>query len=107
MLRCTFARLKKTILTPHFAQALCGLFNNDEVLNHAIEFTGTEETMKSLAVDDRLAIANMTTVSKGTFSFSSNKRSDRLPLVLSLTPRGNADQALCSGVGRFVGFIPG
>ena len=41
--------------------ALCGLFNKDEVLNHAIEFTGTEETMKSLPVDDRLAIANMTT----------------------------------------------
>jgi homoaconitate hydratase len=41
--------------------ALCGLFNNDEVLNHAIEFTGTEETMKTLPVDDRLAIANMTT----------------------------------------------
>ena len=41
--------------------ALCGLFNHDEVLNHAIEFTGSEETMRSLGVDDRLAIANMTT----------------------------------------------
>ncbi|PBP27485.1 homoaconitase [Diplocarpon rosae] len=41
--------------------ALCGLFNDDEVLNHAIEFTGTEQTMRSLPVDDRLAIANMTT----------------------------------------------
>ena len=41
--------------------ALCGLFSKDEVLNHAIEFTGSEETMKSLPVDDRLAIANMTT----------------------------------------------
>lgn len=41
--------------------ALCGLFNNDDVLNHAIEFTGSEETMRSLSVDDRLAIANMTT----------------------------------------------
>ncbi|KAI4230916.1 MAG: hypothetical protein L6R40_007900 [Gallowayella cf. fulva] len=41
--------------------ALCGLFGNDEVLNHAIEFTGSEESMKSLAIDDRLAIANMTT----------------------------------------------
>lgn len=41
--------------------ALCGLFNNDEVLNHAIEFVGTEETMRSLPIDDRLAIANMTT----------------------------------------------
>ncbi|KAK0789653.1 mitochondrial Homoaconitase [Friedmanniomyces endolithicus] len=41
--------------------ALCGLFNNDEVLNHAIEFTGHSNTMRSLPVDDRLAIANMTT----------------------------------------------
>jgi homoaconitate hydratase len=41
--------------------ALCGLFNNDEVLNHAIEFVGTDETMMSLPVDERLAIANMTT----------------------------------------------
>ncbi|KAH9842274.1 Homoaconitase, mitochondrial [Teratosphaeria destructans] len=41
--------------------ALCGLFNNDEVLNHAIEFTGDAGAMRSLPVDDRLAIANMTT----------------------------------------------
>jgi homoaconitate hydratase len=41
--------------------ALCGLFNNDEMLNHAIEFTGSEQTLKSLPVDDRLSIANMTT----------------------------------------------
>ncbi|KAL9036006.1 MAG: hypothetical protein Q9214_006326, partial [Letrouitia sp. 1 TL-2023] len=34
---------------------------NDEVLNHAVEFTGCEETMNTLAIDDRLAIANMTT----------------------------------------------
>lgn len=39
--------------------ALCGLFNNDEVLNHAIEFTG--DGIEALAIDDRLAIANMTT----------------------------------------------
>lgn len=41
--------------------ALCGLFNDDQVLNHAIEFTGSTDTMRSLPVDDRLAIANMTT----------------------------------------------
>jgi len=41
--------------------ALCGLFNNDEVLNHAIEFTGSTATLRSLPIDDRLAIANMTT----------------------------------------------
>ncbi|OJJ81973.1 homoaconitase LysF [Aspergillus glaucus CBS 516.65] len=41
--------------------ALCGLFDKDDVLNHAIEFTGSEETMNSLTVDSRLTIANMTT----------------------------------------------
>ncbi|KAJ8104667.1 hypothetical protein ONZ43_g7743 [Nemania bipapillata] len=41
--------------------ALCGLFNQDEVLNHAIEFTGSEETLRSIPINDRLTIANMTT----------------------------------------------
>lgn len=39
--------------------ALCGLFNKDEVLNHAIEFTG--DGLAQLSVDYRLTIANMTT----------------------------------------------
>jgi homoaconitate hydratase len=36
------------------------LFDNDEVLNHAIEFVGSEETLRSLPIDDRLTVANMT-----------------------------------------------
>lgn len=39
--------------------ALCGNFNKDEVLNCAIEFTG--EGVDYLSVDERLAVANMTT----------------------------------------------
>ncbi|KAE8230213.1 hypothetical protein CF326_g4790 [Tilletia indica] len=39
--------------------ALCGYFNEDQVLNSAIEFTGSG--LSSLSVDDRLAISNMTT----------------------------------------------
>ncbi|KAJ6468462.1 hypothetical protein C8R45DRAFT_876221 [Mycena sanguinolenta] len=39
--------------------ALCSSFNNDEVLNAAIEFTG--EGVATLSVDERLTIANMTT----------------------------------------------
>ncbi|MBA4406420.1 homoaconitase [bacterium] len=39
--------------------ALCGFFNHDEVLNHALEFTG--EGIKYLSIDQRLTIANMTT----------------------------------------------
>lgn len=39
--------------------ALAGLFNKDEVLNAAIEFTG--DGVQFLSVDERLTIANMTT----------------------------------------------
>ncbi|KAI0315567.1 hypothetical protein OF83DRAFT_1164739 [Amylostereum chailletii] len=39
--------------------ALCGSFNQDEVLNSAIEFAG--DGITALSVDDRLTIANMTT----------------------------------------------
>lgn len=38
---------------------LAGYFKNDEVLNHAIEFSG--EGVKHLSIDQRLTIANMTT----------------------------------------------
>jgi homoaconitate hydratase len=39
--------------------ALCGVFNNDEVLNHTIEFAG--DGIDFLSIDQRLSIANMTT----------------------------------------------
>jgi len=39
--------------------ALCGLFNKDEVLNHAVEFLGDGVT--NLPMSARLTIANMTT----------------------------------------------
>lgn len=39
--------------------ALAGLFNKDEVLNAAIEFTGSG--VEHLSIDERLTIANMTT----------------------------------------------
>ncbi|KAG0224262.1 mitochondrial Homoaconitase [Actinomortierella wolfii] len=38
---------------------LCSVFNKDEVLNTAIEFTG--DGVKHIGIEDRLAIANMTT----------------------------------------------
>lgn len=38
---------------------LCGLFNRDEILNHAIEFVG--DGVASLNIAQRLTIANMTT----------------------------------------------
>jgi homoaconitate hydratase len=39
--------------------ALCGLFNKDEVLNHAVEFVG--DGAANLAMSARMTIANMTT----------------------------------------------
>ena len=39
--------------------ALCGLFNKDEVLNHAVEFVGDGTT--NLPMSARMTIANMTT----------------------------------------------
>ncbi len=39
--------------------ALCGLFNQDEVLNHAVEFMG--DGVAHLSMDARMTIANMTT----------------------------------------------
>lgn len=64
---CSFSRAIFKFLTLLFIQgkdvivALCGLFNKDEVLNHAIEFTGSEETLRTLSIDSRLTISNMTT----------------------------------------------
>ncbi|KAI9736100.1 MAG: mitochondrial Homoaconitase [Claussenomyces sp. TS43310] len=58
---CFQGVLPKGVTGKDVIVALCGLFNNDEVLNHAIEFSGPEETMRSIPIDDRLAIANMTT----------------------------------------------
>jgi homoaconitate hydratase len=52
-------KLKKGVTGKDLIIALCGFFNNDEVLNHAIEFTG--EGVKNLSIEERLTIANMTT----------------------------------------------
>ena len=38
---------------------LCALFNEDQVLNHALEFAG--EGVAALSIEERLTIANMTT----------------------------------------------
>ncbi|MFA7421082.1 MAG: homoaconitase [Melioribacteraceae bacterium] len=51
--------LRKGVTGKDVIIALCGLFNNDEVLNHAIEFNG--DGIKHLSIDQRLTIANMTT----------------------------------------------
>lgn len=50
--------------------ALCGVFNHDEVLNHAVEFTG--DGVGCLSMEQRMSISNMTTewgALVGTFPF--------------------------------------
>ncbi|EGW35554.1 mitochondrial Homoaconitase [Spathaspora passalidarum NRRL Y-27907] len=51
--------LQKGVTGKDIIVALCGEFNNDEVLNHAIEFVG--DGVNKLSIDYRLTIANMTT----------------------------------------------
>lgn len=52
-------KLKPGVTGKDVIIALCGFFNHDEVLNHAIEFVG--DGVKYLSIDDRLTISNMTT----------------------------------------------
>ncbi|HDL01388.1 MAG TPA: homoaconitase [candidate division Zixibacteria bacterium] len=52
-------KLKQGVTGKDVIVTLCGHFNNDEVLNHAIEFTG--DGVGTLSIDERLTIANMTT----------------------------------------------
>ncbi len=52
-------KLQKGVTGKDLIIALCGHFNNDEVLNHAIEFVG--DGIQYLTIEERLTIANMTT----------------------------------------------
>jgi homoaconitate hydratase len=52
-------KLKPGVTGKDVIIALCGFFNHDEVLNHAVEFSGP--AVKNLKIEQRLTIANMTT----------------------------------------------
>lgn len=52
-------KLQKGVRGKDVIIALCGYFNNDEVLNHIVEFSGSG--IAELEIDQRLTIANMTT----------------------------------------------
>jgi homoaconitate hydratase len=52
-------KLKPGVTGKDVIITLCGHFNNDEVLNHALEFVG--DGVAELSIDQRLTIANMTT----------------------------------------------
>src|ERR1700675_2376869 len=51
-------RLRPGVVGKDIIVALCGVFNHDEVLNHAVEFTG--DGVAVLTIDQRMSIANMT-----------------------------------------------
>ncbi len=71
--------------------ALCGEFNNDEVLNHVVEFTG--DGVASLSMDDRMSVANMTTewgALAGVFPFDEVLREYLYGRVESLEKAGSA-----------------
>ncbi len=53
-------RLRPGVVGKDVIIALCGLFNQDEVLNMAVEFTG-DEGIGAMSMDQRMSIANMTT----------------------------------------------
>ncbi len=52
-------RLREGVVGKDVIVALCGLFNQDEALNHAVEFTG--DGIAGLTMDQRMSIANMST----------------------------------------------
>ncbi len=52
-------RLRPGVVGKDVIVALCGLFNHDEVLNHAVEFHG--DGIGAISIDQRMSIANMTT----------------------------------------------
>ncbi|MFM9996863.1 MAG: homoaconitase [Phycisphaerales bacterium] len=65
--RCVLhGKLRPGVVGKDVIIALCGLFNKDEVLNHAVEFVsapgaGPGEGVACLTMDQRMSIANMTT----------------------------------------------
>lgn len=75
--RCVLnGRLQEGVVGKDVIIALCGLFNQDEVLNHAVEFVG--DGVEHLSMDQRLSIANMTTewgALAGVFPFDETLRS--------------------------------
>lgn len=60
--RCVLkGKLQPGVVGKDVIIALCGLFNNDEVLNMAVEFHGEGDALRSLTMDQRMSISNMTT----------------------------------------------
>ena len=75
--------------------ALCGVFNQDEVLNCCVEFAGPGGA--SLRMDERLAISNMTTewgALAGVFPYDDRTRSFLLKRAEVFKQRGDSEPRL-------------
>src|ERR671934_3140295 len=81
--------------------ALCGLFNKDEVLNHAVEFVG--DGVANLPISARMTIANMTTewgALAGVFPFDEvtvDYLRSRVPEFTNPSRPGKRGPKSCSG----------
>ena len=81
--------LKPGVVGKDVIITLCGLFNNDEVLNTAVEFVG--EGIACLSMDQRMSVANMTTewgALAGVFPFDEILREYLLGRARFLAARG-------------------
>ena len=79
-------KLRDGVVGKDVIVALCGVFNKDEVLNHAVEFTG--EGVADLSINQRMSIANMSTewgALAGVFPFDERLRDYLLKLADSFT----------------------
>ncbi len=75
--------------------ALCGVFNNDEVLNCCIEFSGPG--VASLSIEERMTISNMTTewgALAGVFLYDEITRDYLLARAESFKERGDREPRL-------------
>ena len=88
--------------------ALCGVFNQDEVLNCCLEFAGTG--VASLSIEERMTIANMTTewgALAGVFPYDEVTRADLMSRAEKFKARGDARPRLTAeAVARIESKMP-
>ncbi len=102
-------RLKPGVSGKDVIIALCGVFNQDEVLNCCLEFTGP--AVSSLTIEERMTIANMTTewgALAGVFPYDRVTREYLLSRAEHFKTRGDARPRLTAEIiGRLEADMPG
>ncbi len=95
-------RLRPGVVGKDVIVALCGAFNHDEVLNHAVEFIDADGGIAAMSVDQRMSIANMTTewgALAGLFPFDETLRDWLLARAEYFERSRGAGAAASSGAG--------